>query len=230
MKNPVSYIATTASREASWVAKAVWILAITIPAAIPKLAQEIGAPWLARFLGEGWYWLAALVAVTGVLWEVARKAMALEEAAKPKIRIHNESGELEYRQQHRELPAYCLKVENTGGSILNYCLAKVISLTDAAGNEINSQLVLRTEHQKDGRPEGAFNLRGGEEKHIVFGEPYSKGDVQMVILAAEGASQSIRNGKHRATVRVFADEGSAAECVIEIENGKAWFAEIERLR
>jgi hypothetical protein len=93
----LAYIAATAWREATMLAKTLWMVFIVIPAAIPLVATRLDWPWLRSLAALlpwwGWLWTAVIVGIAGLLGATAKRAKRLESEATPNLDIefHNDS-------------------------------------------------------------------------------------------------------------------------------------------
>ena len=85
------YILHSAWREANMLTRSVYGVFVMIPATLPVVASRLDWPWLTSVAmllpWWGWLWTAAIVATTGVLIAIAKRAYRLDKAAEPKLEI-----------------------------------------------------------------------------------------------------------------------------------------------
>ena len=125
--------------------------------------------------------ISFLVLVFIIIWNMAKKGIALEEAATPKIVIDDV---IEIRSQDGTTQRMELKIRNSGGADLKNCLAKIESIK-SPDLRLHRPRALRTFVQSEEERTGPFNLRVGESKHIPF-LSYSN------MFRESGAKSSIR--------------------------------------
>jgi len=141
-------------------ARIIYVVAVAIPAAIPNLAGKLGVPWLAAALPNGgWYWLALVIALGGLLWEIASKGVALEDKAANARQISIEGIE-------RIGAWFYLNIKGNGGYISDG-LVKVTEIENDP-NTSHLPMALRTKAQREGNRTGRFNISAKEPKKVPF--------------------------------------------------------------
>jgi len=185
----------------------VWIIFVLIAAvavfsAVFVFEAILKTPWR--------LWREGKDEAHGALLKVAE----MTESAEPRLLIEGLKRGIEDPKRH-----YLLVRNGSRSKGLTDCLARIESLTNEDGNELVTFWPLRTYLQKDGHPEGRFNLDPDQQKLLLLCERVDGGSFQWRILAAQCKSTKLPNGKYRIRVRVTSGDGRPTEAIIVLSNG-----------